>query len=342
MTQQEQQSQTQPALTWDMIIQEVKKPFNEIATAHKAVTWREECEFALQAVRGNAKLSQCIPVTVQNSIKNVASVGLTLNPAHGYAYLVPESKKHGDQWLQECQLRISFKGLIKLATDSGSVEWVKAEIVKEADTFEFTGHGEKPKHTFNPFTKDRGAPVGVYCIAKTHSGDYLTDVMAWDEVLKIKSKAKTQNVWNDWTEEMAKKAIIKRASKQWPKTDQFERLSSGVDILNQNEGSREESYTDEQKEKYDHYLFAGTPIEFVGFIESMRNEDEQIEQDLYNSFPKGEKVAGKEKHKIKMDEGYKAIAKVIGDLQSGDDELKEEAMENLTKIEKQVINKRLN
>lgn len=229
--------------TWEEIIDEAALKFNKIATAANLVTWAEESQFALQAVMKNDKLAQCSPVTVQNAIINVAAVGLTLNPALGYAYLVPESEKAKDSngrdvWVQNCCLRVSFKGLLKISTDSGSILWVKAEIVKAADKFTYRGPCELPIHEMDAFG-DRGTTVGVYCIAKTHQGDYLVDVMSAAEIKVIRGAAKQDGVWSKWPEEMAKKAIIKRASKQWPKTDREDRLDKAVAVLNEYEGSQE-------------------------------------------------------------------------------------------------------
>ena len=94
---------------------------------------------------------------------------------------------------------------------------------------------------------ERGATVGVYCIAKTHQGDYLVDVMSAAEIGKIRGAAKQDGVWSKWPEEMAKKAIIKRASKQWPKTDREDRLDKAVAVLNEYEGSQELDVTPEVK-----------------------------------------------------------------------------------------------
>jgi len=231
--------QQQP--TWPQLIDKAASRFNLIADRHKLVTWAEESQFALQALQGSDKLALCTPRTVQDAIINVASIGLTLQPALGYAYLVPESSKQkdgrgADVWVQECTLKVSFKGLMKIATDSGSIKWCKAEIVKESDTFEYNGPCSMPKHTMQPFGA-RGKTVGVYCIAKTHDGDYLVDIMDAAEITKIKGAAKTKYVWDSWPDEMAKKAMIKRASKQWPKTEQSERLDQAIAAVNEYEGS---------------------------------------------------------------------------------------------------------
>lgn len=217
-----------PQLTWPDVIDQAAPKFNEIASRNKLVTWAEESQFAKQAIQGNDRLSKCAVHTVQNAVVSVAAIGLTLNPALGYAYLVPEGG--------ECSLKVSFKGLLKIATDSGSILWAKAEVVKEKDTFEYRGPCEKPNHTMTPFG-ERGKTVGVYCIAKTHQGDYLVDIMDASQIAKIRNAAKTKNVWDAWPDEMAKKAIIKRASKQWPKTEHSERLDHAIAVVNEYEGS---------------------------------------------------------------------------------------------------------
>ena len=92
-----------------------------------------------------------------------------------------------------------------------------------------------PNHQMNPFG-DRGKIVGVYCIAKTCDGEYLTDVMSMEDIEKIRKAAKQDGVWSKWFEEMAKKAIIKRASKQWPLGKGEERFSQAVSVVNDVEG----------------------------------------------------------------------------------------------------------
>lgn len=247
-------------LTWPQVIDQVAPKFNEIASAQKLVTWAEESQFAIQSIQKNESLAKCHVHTVQNSVINVAAIGLTLNPALGYAYLVPESG--------ECNLKVSFKGLLKIATDSGSILWAKAEIVKENDEFEYLGVCTSPIHKMNPF-KDRGNTIGVYCVAKTHQGDFLVDHMGMQDINKIKASAKTKNVWNTWEDEMIKKAMIKRASKQWPKTDRDDRLDRAIAVVNEYEGSEELRTERDITPKQDPGPIAKPPISNAGLNQSM-------------------------------------------------------------------------
>jgi len=215
-------------VTIDDKVLSMEDDFNKVN--HYQMSFKKEAMFAIQHLKSNEfllKTARNKPESLENALMNIAAIGITLNPALKEAYLVPRGG-------QIC-LDISYMGLVKLATDTGSVTWVQAEIVKEKDDFEFISMGNKPKHVFNPF-KDRGEMIGAYCVAKLSSGDYLTTIMSKTEIEEIKiksSQAAKSGPWISFYEEMAKKTVIKRASKLWTKS---ERLHSAVDVLNAHEG----------------------------------------------------------------------------------------------------------
>lgn len=287
--------------TWVDYVNEVMPQFNQIAEREKLVIWKAESQFALQALNRNSGLAKCSVMSVQDAIINVAAVGLTLNPADAYAYLVPRSNV--------CTLAISFKGLIKIATDAGGISWVKAEIVKANDQFTYKGISELPHHEMQPFS-DRGASVGVYCVAKTNDGDYLVDIMSAEEVAKVRECAMTKNVWDKWPDEMAKKAVIKRASKQWPRTDKSSRLNKAIEVINEVEGSDPfyNIYTDEQKTHFDYLIENEKSYEYYLFIQSVGQD---IETALFNSFEKGTITKQKTKCRKMCADGYDILSELI-------------------------------
>lgn len=221
------------------LINSAESSFKEIAERHNLVTWKAEARFALQAVQKNTALQTCVPNTIKGAIINVAACGLTLNPADQYAFLVPEYNKDSGQ--KECHLRISYRGMIKGATDTGALSWVKAEVVKEGEPFEYRGFNKPPEHIIpEPFNRKSKLTIGAYCVAQTPSGAYLVDIIDAEGLNQIQMCAKTQNVWKQWPDEMAKKAIIKRAAKQWPKCEQSSRLHKMIEVINDVEGGYEE------------------------------------------------------------------------------------------------------
>lgn len=283
------------------IVDQSMPQFRRIADQNKLVRWDEESQFALQSLQKNSTLAKCHPETIRDAIINVAAVGLTLNPADGYAYLVPEYNKATKQ--NECQLRISFKGLIKAATDTGSVAWVRAEVVKENDTFTYKGVAEMPLHEMQPFG-DRGQPIGVYCVAKVSDTEYLTDLMNWEEVMKIKACAKTQMVWNQWPEEMAKKAIIKRAAKQWPKSQKSSVLHKTIEVINESEGGTDPML--ELERVADEILALIEQDDYMGVGQIWCEQDEKSQSTLWTAKTKGGWFSMEEKDFIrKAAQGYK-------------------------------------
>lgn len=215
-----------------------------VKLAPETLNYGDEEIFAIQMLTKNnfsLETANKNPRSVQFAMLNVASTGLTLNPAMGYAYLVPRDGA--------IVLDISFKGLIKIATDTGSIKWVRAECVHEQDDFTYYGPAAAPNIVTNPF-KERGPIIGAYCIAKTADGDVLTEVMDLDALLKIRdaSTAFTKGAvgrkgpWESYFAEMCRKAVIKRARKTWPMSEATERLAKAIEVANEAEGG----YTFEQ------------------------------------------------------------------------------------------------
>lgn len=218
------------------IIQGASEKFHTIANNNKMdIEFIKEASFAVQQIYKNDKTlvaAKNNPTSLQYAMANVASVGLSLNPATAYAYLVPRDGA--------ICLDISYRGLIKIATDTGSIMWARADVVYSEDNFIYNGPASEPTHTSNPFSKERGEVVGVYCIAKTCDGDILTDVMTEEEVEAIKNKSPSAtsqySPWVNFPNEMRKKCCIKRGSKTWPKTERHERLDTAIEYINQSEG----------------------------------------------------------------------------------------------------------
>lgn len=196
------------------------------------ITFSAESQFAIQALQGNSFLASTARnnmASLQNAIINVAAIGISLNPANKHAYLVPRDKK-------VC-LDISYMGLIHLAMSTGSIKWAQCKLVHEGDTYESNGLDHAPTHKYNPFGS-RGNVIGGYCTVKTADGDYLTEEMSRADIDAIMQRSQgyksgKQTPWKTDYNEMARKTIVKRASKYWPKVD---RLDQAIHNLNTDVG----------------------------------------------------------------------------------------------------------
>ena len=251
----------------------------------KLLDFRQECLFAQQQIMKNsytAGVAQENLNSLKAAIMNVAAIGISLNPALQHAYLVPRDKK--------ICLDISFRGLVKLATESGAITWAKAELVFEKDTFAYRGPSTAPTHEADVFG-DRGALKGGYVIAKLPDGEVLIDVMSVAEIHKVRdtSKAKNNGPWVDWYHEMCKKTLIKRAYKSWPQTEGRARLDQAVATLNETEGL---AYTIDQHTEYLRLLRASDALEFYIYTRSLSAEESIA---LFNSFAAGAKTADKQR-----------------------------------------------
>lgn len=217
-------------------ISTLREPFMA-ALSDKAINFDAEAGFAIQLLRGNSfalTTARGNPQSVRDAVVNIAAVGISLNPAKKQAYLVPRDGK--------ICLDISYMGLTDIAVLSGSIRWVQTRLVHEADVFEMAGIDEKPVHQFKPFDTNRGDVVGVYVVAKTPEGDFLTEPMPTEEVNWIRDRSQAWIAfqekrirscpWHtDWGQ-MARKTVIKRAYHSWSKTERMDRAIHMMNVQN--------------------------------------------------------------------------------------------------------------
>jgi recombination protein RecT len=203
----------------------------QLITAHNAVNWAAEANYAMQLLAANTYalgVAQKNPVSVQNALRNAAAIGVSLNPASKNAYLVPRGGA--------ICLDISYMGLLHLAMSTGSIEWGQSKLVYANDSYENLGIDQAPSHKYNAFGA-RGDLVGAYCVVRTSTGAYLTEEMSREqlEAVKARSESGKQNKgpWFTDFEEMCRKTVVKRAAKMWPKVN---RLDDAIQYLNTDGG----------------------------------------------------------------------------------------------------------
>lgn len=328
---------------WVKAVVDAEPKFQKINATIGAVNWDVEANFARQVLQNNKFLSECPPSSIMDAMINVAAVGLSLNPAEKLAYLVPRDGR--------CVLDISYQGLLKIATDTGSIMWGRAELVYDGDTFTYNGPAALPCHVADAFDHRRGTPEGfrgVYCIAKTKEGDYLIDTMPAEEVFRVRDcsaayakygRSDTPNKAGPWVTffgEMAKKTMIKRAQKTWPRTDKSNRLDQAIHILNQHEGL---AYTEEQRRFYEQQLTRGDdPLEFLAFTKSL---DARTNAALFNHWEYGDKTKMKQAARDLEKQGWDIINETVANIrqavQEDDDSAVHEMMGDLSPNAQELI-----
>lgn len=201
--------------------------------------WNRELGFAIQILRGSSYLQNCSDDSIKNALVNVALTGITLNPAMALAYFVPRDGK--------CCLDFSYRGLLKIATDSGSVKSIQSNVVFDFDEFEYEEGTDQRIHfkrNMDPPADFKSDPLKAfwshllcaYSIATLHDGTKDHMIMPKWRIEKIWKSSKAQggkSPWQVWPEEMTRKTVIKYHSKTLPQT---ERMSTAVAIVNEVEG----------------------------------------------------------------------------------------------------------
>jgi recombinational DNA repair protein RecT len=185
------------------------------------------------------------PESLSEAFRQAASIGLSFNPQLGHVYLIPrKAKKNDPKSPLIAYASPGYRGLLHLAVLGGAIKYGRAEVVYERDHFRYFGPTTAPEFisggsaTVNSLTVKRGAKVGVFCHAKTIDGDDLCDMMDAAAIAKVRNKSEMKDglMWTTFEEEGWKKAILRRASKTWPRAASSALLQRAVEILNDNEG----------------------------------------------------------------------------------------------------------
>lgn len=183
-------------------------------TLNPATLIRLACyEFSKQAY-----LQKASPSSVYAALITSAQLGLEPSGVRGEAYLVP--------FKGECTLIPGYRGLIKLALQSTMVKSIDAQLVYEADKFRvWLGTRNEIEH--EPNFDEGGGIIAAYAVAELTTGGKVIEVMGRLELETIKEFAAAQRAGNagpayeNWEDQMFRKAPIRRLCKRLPLGDRF-------------------------------------------------------------------------------------------------------------------------
>lgn len=201
---------------------------------------QKEMSFAIQAANSNATLQKATPESVAKCVWNIAITGLTLNPIQQFAYITPRFINGKT----EAVITPSYKGLVKLITDTGSVKTVYAHPVYQGDEFDVTLGSETNIHHKPKYQTIKPEHVThVYAVAVLQDGSKQVEIMPVAEVLEIRERSDSykahkegkakSSIWVDFFTEMARKTVVKRLSKYLPKTDRWEQVQEAIELDNE-------------------------------------------------------------------------------------------------------------
>lgn len=209
-------------------------------------------KIAIAAVSRNPQLLLSTPVSIYKAIHTGVQLGLEPGSPLGDAYLVPfwNSKvmHEGKRGAYEATFIPGYRGLLKLAYQSGSVLSAHAFVVHEGDKFELT-YGLHPGITHVPAESmgvTRGALKAVYAVASVRDAEPTFRVLWKEDIDKVKNfvgKGKAipdASPWVKWEEEMWLKTAFRKLCKWLPlRTDKDEgkRFAHALEVDDKAEGS---------------------------------------------------------------------------------------------------------
>lgn len=205
-----------------------KKSLADVLPKH--MTADRVIKVALAAFSKTPKLQECTIESVALSVMQGAELGLEVGGALGHAYLVPFGNV--------CTLIPGYRGLIKLARQSGEIDTIEAHPVYANDKFTLR-FGLNPVLEHEPNLEgDPGEMRFVYAIARMKDGGHQLEVMTRAQVDKIRAGSRNANsqMWRDNYDEASRKTVIRRICKYLPLSpEKSEALAKALELEDERE-----------------------------------------------------------------------------------------------------------
>lgn len=145
---------------------------------------------AMIAIVNNSNLVDCLKsdagkMSLFNAMRYAATTGLSLNPQEGKAALVSYKNKKGEAVVN---YQIMKNGMLDLALESGKIEFITADYVKENDVFSIKKTVNGDEYNFIPAVRDRGDIIGFFAALKLKGGATHVKWMTVEEIEDFRDK----------------------------------------------------------------------------------------------------------------------------------------------------------
>lgn len=183
----------------------------------------------LNAVQANQKLLSANLRSLLLASMKAAQDGLMPDGREAVfnVYRTKVKNEGREEWVDMVQYLPMVHGLIKKLYDSGQVTFVDGVAVNEKDRFEYQ-RGDEPKIVHMPYAgeDDPGKVCAAYVIAKLKNGEVKREVMFRRDIERVRAASKSADGpgWTTWYDQFAIKSVIKRAYKQLPSSEEFEKI----------------------------------------------------------------------------------------------------------------------
>ncbi|MCW2632067.1 MAG: recombinase RecT [Pseudonocardia sp.] len=150
---------------------------NEIARALPAHMDADRlARIATTVVKQTPRLLECTDVSLLGALMLSAQTGLEPGPL-GLSYFTPRRIK--GVW--EVVWIMGYKGIVRLARNSGEIKSIVARPVYQRDTFEYA-YGLEDHLLHKPSSGDRGQVIASYAVALYKDGGHTFEVLEREEI----------------------------------------------------------------------------------------------------------------------------------------------------------------
>ena len=187
------------------------------AALPKHITTDRLMRIALTEISRNEELKKCTAESLIRCVIQAAQLGLLPDSLTGEAYLIPFNNRRLN--IKECQFIVGYRGLMKLAYQSGQIINIFAREFYEKDHIDIV-YGLNPKLDHIPCLDDTGSVKGYYAVAKFKNGTGDFFVMAKKQMAAYGAKLISfgKGPWQTHFDEMAKKTVIRKLLKYLPRS----------------------------------------------------------------------------------------------------------------------------
>ena len=206
------------------MLPEIEKAIGKVMTADRFA------RIALTLYNSNELFYSADTKSFLACLMQSAQSGLEPNTVLGEAYIVPY--KNNKQGTVEVSFQLGYKGLLKLAHNSGQFEAIYAHEVREGDRFEYS-YGLNKDLIHVPADIPSNKVTHYYAVYKLKNGGF--DFVVWSKE-RVEQHAKTfskqytykgainnNSIWAKNFDSMAKKTVIIDVLKYAPKSVEMAR-----------------------------------------------------------------------------------------------------------------------
>lgn len=224
----------------DKVNELVRQVAPSIQKANPNFNLHREIGFIVSLMEKNGKLKQCTAESAMECLHTIAEMGWTLNPQRQHCTLVPYSDK--------ATLQPMYLGFVNLMGRELNITRIGADVVRRSDQIKMV-KGTDGYVVHEPSLENRGGILGAYGYIIFPDGSKHVEWMDITELKKVASKAKSQQTWREWTDEMYKKSVTRRMSKMLIELQPSAKLEKAIEADNEHFDMSKPLYTPPEPEE---------------------------------------------------------------------------------------------